>query len=185
MPMHTAQIPAELLQRGFWLYVWEIETNNETKVFYVGRTGDSSSSHASAPYSRMSQHLGKNQNNNTLKRHLDKKGLKAKEFFLHAYGPIFPEENIFEEHKAKVDVVAAYEKELCDLLKNKLGLEVLNTVNCNKVLDKDGWAPIEIAFKEKLKKSIKSFEETNEPSLLVRIFYSLIAIFSRQSGRNR
>ena len=33
----------ELLQRGFWLYIWEIKTPKKKHLYYVGRTGDSSS----------------------------------------------------------------------------------------------------------------------------------------------
>jgi hypothetical protein len=154
MFIHTTEVPAEILERGFWLYVWEIQLSEGGNVFYVGRTGDSSSPNASAPYSRMSQHLGNNRNNNTLKRHLNNNGLKVRKFLLHAYGPIYPEQSNFEDHKVKVDIVAAYEKELCNLLKNKLRLQVLNTVNCKKELNEAGWRPIELAFEEKLKKSI-------------------------------
>ena len=151
MQMYSAQIPAEILQRGFWLYVWEIQTEDERNVFYVGRTGDSSSVNASAPISRMSQHLGENKNNNTLKRHLLEHGIKARKFHLHAYGPIHPEQDQIENHKIKLDEIAAYEKALCILLKEEMKLEVLNTVNSRKNLNELGWLPIKTAFKKKLK----------------------------------
>ena len=49
-----------LLQRGFWLYVWEIKPFDGSVFCYVGRTGDSSSHNAQSPFNRMSQHLGFN-----------------------------------------------------------------------------------------------------------------------------
>ena len=45
-----------LLNRGFWLYVWRIQGPVSHHV-YVGRTGDSSSAHASSPFKRIGQHL--------------------------------------------------------------------------------------------------------------------------------
>ena len=46
----------EVLQRGFWLYVWKIAYDQETYL-YIGRTGDSSSPNASSPFNRIGQHL--------------------------------------------------------------------------------------------------------------------------------
>ena len=37
-----ANFSGRILERGFWLYVWKVTAPNKT-VFYVGRTGDSSS----------------------------------------------------------------------------------------------------------------------------------------------
>ena len=49
--LHSLTLPGVMLGRGFWLYVWRIRVNSET-LLYVGRTGDESSPHASAPYDR-------------------------------------------------------------------------------------------------------------------------------------
>jgi hypothetical protein len=46
----------ELLQRGFWLYVWDIRAGSERRL-YVGRIGDSSSPNAASPFQRIGQHL--------------------------------------------------------------------------------------------------------------------------------
>ena len=46
----------EVLERGFWLYVWEIAQGSQVHL-YVGRTGDSSSARALSPFNRIGQHL--------------------------------------------------------------------------------------------------------------------------------
>jgi hypothetical protein len=56
--LQQLSIPGALLERGFWLYVWEVLTEDGNTVLYVGRTGDSSSAHAQSPFNRLSQHLG-------------------------------------------------------------------------------------------------------------------------------
>jgi hypothetical protein len=38
--LHQLEFDGALLARGFWLYIWEITTNDGGKVHYVGRTGD-------------------------------------------------------------------------------------------------------------------------------------------------
>ena len=40
---------SSVLERGFWLYVWRIDTP-KGGMLYVGRTGDESSPHASLPF---------------------------------------------------------------------------------------------------------------------------------------
>ena len=59
---HCLTLPGPMLRRGFWLYVWQVEDSEGGEWLYVGRTGDNSSPHASAPYTRMGQHLGKIKN---------------------------------------------------------------------------------------------------------------------------
>ena len=53
---YSMTFDGHLLNRGFWLYVWEIKGSMSHHV-YVGRTGDSSSPHASSPFKRIGQHL--------------------------------------------------------------------------------------------------------------------------------
>jgi hypothetical protein len=53
---HFMSFDGALVERGFWLYVWRIVAGSQT-VLYVGRTGDSSSPHASSPFKRVGQHL--------------------------------------------------------------------------------------------------------------------------------
>lgn len=136
-----------MLQRGFWLYVWRIHIGG--KIFlYVGRTGDESSPHASAPYDRFGQHLGRNKNANALKRNLTANGITLSEVdtydFVH-YGPIFDEAADFESHKPRRDIVAALEKQLAEALK-AAGYDVLNTVHCRRPLDPQHWELVRSAF---------------------------------------
>jgi hypothetical protein len=53
---YSMMFDGHLLNRGFWLYVWDIKGSISHHV-YVGRTGDSSSCHASSPFNRIGQHL--------------------------------------------------------------------------------------------------------------------------------
>jgi hypothetical protein len=66
-----------LLRRGFWLYIWEIKTPEQTRLYYVGRAGDSSSSNAQSPFNRMGQHLGFNGKSNVLRRRLIGEGVAS------------------------------------------------------------------------------------------------------------
>lgn len=44
--LQTLTFDGAILQRGFWLYVWEITPVGAAPLYYVGRTGESSSTHA-------------------------------------------------------------------------------------------------------------------------------------------
>lgn len=145
--LHSLSLPGIMLERGFWLYVWRIHTGLET-LLYVGRTGDESSPHASAPYDRFGQHLGRNKNANALKRNLEARGLlldhiEAYDFVF--YGPIFAEVDDFEAHKPLRDIVAALEKKLADCLV-AAGYQVLNHVHCRRPLDTEQWDRAKAAF---------------------------------------
>jgi hypothetical protein len=85
----------ELLNRGFWLYVWEIATPKGTELYYVGRTGDNSSVNAQSPFNRMGQHLGFAETSNMLRQHLESHLIEAEQcsFRLVAHGPILGEVN--------------------------------------------------------------------------------------------
>jgi hypothetical protein len=151
--LHSLSLPGIMLQRGFWLYVWRIHLGAET-LLYVGRTGDESSPHASAPYDRFGQHLGRNKNANALKRNLDAHGvaldhIDAYDFVF--YGPIFAEVDDFEAHKPRRDAVAALEKELADSLA-AAGYRVLNEVRCRRPLDPQLWHAVRQAFVEEFPK---------------------------------
>ncbi len=145
--LHSLTLPGTMLERGFWLYVWRIHTGTET-LLYVGRTGDESSPHASAPYDRFGQHLGRNKNANALKRNLEARGLRldqveAYDFVF--YGPVFQEAESFEVHKPLRDAVAALEKKLADSLA-AAGYTVLNKVHCRRPLDPELWDRVRNAF---------------------------------------
>ncbi len=139
--LQTLSFSGELLQRGFWLYVCEIETGVGRRLLYVGRTGDSSSANASSPLNRMGQHLGFNKHANALRRQLARAGIEAescRRFEMTAYGPLFAEGNSVEEHRALRDKIAPLEKALCDGL-HRAGYTVLNTVSSRKPLDHSLW----------------------------------------------
>lgn len=74
--LHQLSFSGEILERGFWLYVWEVAAPDGARLYYVGRTGDSSSTNAQSPFNRMGQHLGFAANSNMLRRHLVAFGVK-------------------------------------------------------------------------------------------------------------
>ena len=117
----------EVLERGFWLYVWEIK-EGDTKHLYVGRTGDSSSPNASSPFNRIGQHLDfrENAKGNSLAKGLKEVGINPKKskFRMLAMGPFFPEQESFESHKQFRDQMATFEHELARYLQSN-GYSVL------------------------------------------------------------
>lgn len=119
----------ELLQRGFWLYVWEIVYGKNTYI-YVGRTGDSSSPNASSPFNRIGQHLDfrGNAKGNSLAKHLRQAGVdpKKSKFRMLALGPLFEEQKSFEAHKPYRDQMATFEYEMAEHLR-KMKFNVLGT----------------------------------------------------------
>jgi hypothetical protein len=111
-----------LLSRGFWLYVWEIKGPRSHHV-YVGRTGDSSSPHASSPFKRIGQHLdpGRSAKGNALLRQLRRAGVKHEEccFDMIAVGPIFSEQATFVKHVPVRNKMAALERAVADELQRR------------------------------------------------------------------
>jgi hypothetical protein len=153
---HDLSFKGGLLKRGFWLYVWEITVANET-VYYVGRTGDSSSSNAQSPFNRMGQHLGFRKESNAMRRQLEAKRLQPEQcsFRLVAHGPILEEGKTAEEHRPRMAKMAAMEKALAEAM-CAAGYMVLNEVNCRKTLDEDMFAIVLEAFREKFPKLRKA-----------------------------
>lgn len=152
---HILTLPGPMLRRGFWLYVWRVETPRG-ELHYVGRTGDNSSPHATAPYTRMGQHLGSVETQNALRRHLEKRGvgLEACVFHLVTHGPLYDEvtkvegatrQALMAAHMPLRDIVGAMEKALADELA-AAGYTVLNTVSCKWPLDPALWVPVQAAF---------------------------------------
>jgi len=142
-------MPGAMLERGFWLYVWRVETPRGD-MHYVGRTGDSSSPNATPPYQRMGQHLGHAKTQNALRRQLISAAVSPEEcrcFELISHGALFPEQADMEAHRAPRDVVAALEKRLAEAL-DGAGYHVLNTVHCRKALDDGLWRDVKDAFVE-------------------------------------
>ncbi len=117
----------EILDRGFWLYIWEVTMSN-SKHIYVGRTGDSSSANAASPFNRVGQHLDFriNARGNSLAKRLKEVGVNPNKskFRMLALGPLYPEQTSFEAHKPFRDKMATFEYELANHLKN-MGFNVL------------------------------------------------------------
>lgn len=154
--LHTLTLPGPMLQRGFWLYVWRIDTPKGERL-YVGRTGDNSSPYATAPYTRMGQHLGFQKASNSLRRLLTEQGIEPEQcgqFDLVSYGPIFPEirktaeqdhGEQMELHKPVRDRMAALERDLRDALADA-GYSVLNVVRSKAKSDPIQWRDVLAAF---------------------------------------
>lgn len=105
----------EFLKRGFWLYVWEVVTPDRGALYYVGRTGDSSSCNAQSPFTRMGQHLGSTMSSNMLRTRLEELGVNREDcsYRLIAYGPVLPEApRRWAKHCARRNRVAAIEDAL-------------------------------------------------------------------------
>ncbi len=127
MNAYKLEFDGSLLERGFWLYIWKI-TYRKRCLFYVGRTGDSSSKYAASPFNRLGQHLDirPTATANTLLRNILKEGyepLKCK-FELVSLGPFFPEQKTLKTHRKYRDIIAPLESALADYLKEE-GLRVI------------------------------------------------------------
>lgn len=155
-------LPGAMLSRGFWLYVWRVQTPKGEK-HYVGRTGDNSSPYASPAYIRMGQHLGPAKNTNALRKYLENAQINPEccSYEMIAHGPIYDEVHngfdygdretraaLFEKHKPLRDDVAAMEKQLCEDLR-AAGYFVFNDVNSNASLNPEIWVPVRMAFAKK------------------------------------
>jgi hypothetical protein len=146
--LQKLSISGAVLERGFWLYVWEIHTGDGEAWYYIGRTGDSSSCHAQSPFARVSAHLGSNKNSNTLRGLLEGKGVRlesCRDLNLITYGPIYEETGDKQTHRNRRDKVAALEKALCDAM-TTVGYSVVNHVNCLKAIDPGKWNEVRGAF---------------------------------------
>jgi len=143
----------ELLERGFWLYVWEIATPVDAHLYYVGRTGDSSSINSQSPFNRMSQHLSFNDRGNPLRRYLKLEDVDPERciFRLVSCGPILEEAATLEEHRQRRDQVGAMEKALAAAMVSA-GYRVLNIVNCRIKVDEEIFADVRQAFARHFKK---------------------------------
>lgn len=138
MKTHHITFSGEILERGFWLYVWRITHFND-KFYYVGRTGDSSSKYAASPFSRLGQHLDirESASANMLMRQLRKLEVNPIKcsFELISVGPLFPEQNNLLDHRKYRDIIAPLEAELAVYLKTK-NLNVLGTHPKPKTYDR-------------------------------------------------
>jgi hypothetical protein len=146
---HQLAFDGRLLARGFWLYIWEINAKDRAPLYYVGRTGDSSSLKAQSPFNRMGQHLGFKRASNALRRQLEGKGVIPENctFRLVARGPIMEEGTTEEEHRPRRDKIAAMEKALACAMADA-GYDVMNKVTCNIPLNEAAFAHVLTAFSE-------------------------------------
>lgn len=156
--LHRLTLPGPMLQRGFWLYGCRVQTPKGERL-YVGRTGDSSSPHATAPYTRMGQHLGFSKAKNSLQRLLTEAGVEPEtcgQFDLISYGPIFPEIGMTKDQLRADQMVlrtpvrdrmAGLEKKQRDALV-AAGYPVLNVVHSKEPYDPTQWNAVRLAFAE-------------------------------------
>lgn len=131
MNVYQTSFHGQMLERGFWLYIWRIKhKKSNSEHWYVGRTGDSSSPNAASPISRLSAHLNIKQKAkaNTLIKNIHKVGLDPKfcQFKLASVGPVFAEQATFAEHVPFRDTVGKLEAEIAFTMREK-GLSVLGT----------------------------------------------------------
>ncbi len=115
----------KIVQRGFWIYIWKIDHEDDT-YFYVGRTGDSSSVNAASPMSRMAAHFGRNVVANALKRNLTKEEVEMHEceFACFCFGPLMDKKDDWPDHVVARDMMATIEKNIAEHLSKK-GCNVL------------------------------------------------------------
>lgn len=150
MQLHKLGFSGAILERGFWIYSWRIKCGAR-EVFYVGRTGDSSSHNAASPFSRLSKHLDMRPKAtaNMLLRHVKNLGLDplACTFELLAFGPLFPEQPTVELHQQYRDRVASFETALADFLRCT-GREVVGSHGAKGDVDHILYAEIERVFAE-------------------------------------
>jgi len=126
---HKVDFSGGFLERGFWLYVWEVTPPKGKKLYYVGRTGDSSSPRAASPYQRMGQHLGRMKNQNALRRHLESRGIapeRCRRFRFVTRGPIRSDASGDEaQHDSRLAVVGPLEMALIKAMKVSYGKDVV------------------------------------------------------------
>lgn len=154
---HVVTLPGPMLRRGFWLYVCRVETP-EGELPNVGRTDDKSSPHSTAPYMRMGQHLGFAANQNTWRRHQEKRQVDLATCTLHlvSQGPLYDEvehiggatrDALMKAYMLLHDILGAMEKALADPL-GAADYTVLKTASCRWPRDAALWAPVRDAFAE-------------------------------------
>ena len=152
MDVYHIAFDGSLLQRGFWLYVWSVQTPDDERLIYVGRTGDTSSPNAQSPFRRIGQHVDPNpkSRNNALTRHLRERGVAPKHcrFAFTALGPIFGEAETMKYHIPLRDRMGALERCVADWFTNK-GFSVLGSHPKRRQVDADIWRRIESELRER------------------------------------
>jgi hypothetical protein len=144
---HTLKFDGQVLARGFWLYVWEVTPSTGDAVYYVGRTGDSSTLNAQSPFNRMGQHLGFARNSNMLRSWLVSRNILPEDcsFRLVAHGPVLAESKEMHEYRRRRDLVASIEQAL-EREMRRAGYDVLNEVKCRMPLSQELFKTVLTAF---------------------------------------
>jgi hypothetical protein len=114
--LYRVDLPPEILSRGLWLYAWNIVGPQGEQFCYVGMKGDVTGV-AQSPYVRAGAHLGFNENNNALRRHLVERGVvpeTCKSMAFLAYGPVLPywHKQKHPDYEASRERVGALERQL-------------------------------------------------------------------------
>lgn len=119
---YTMGFDGQLLRRGFWLYVWRIQSPRGLYL-YVGRTGDSSSPYAASPFTRVGRHLDvrPHAKSNAMTRQIRRAGLDPTLcwFQMVALGPLYPEQKSMKSHRPIRDKVAALEGGIARFLQRR------------------------------------------------------------------
>lgn len=161
MLIHRIDFTGAILERGFWLYAWRI-TNGDRIIFYVGRTGDSSSRYAASPFSRLGQHLDvrPKASANMVLRQVRKLGIEPLlcKYELVAFGPLFPEQDDLERHRHYRDRIAPLEAALAQLLRER-GFEVVGKHGTKGTPEPELLRRIEIAFNAEFMTPAASFHK--------------------------
>jgi hypothetical protein len=159
MNLHQLNFDGAILARGFWLYIWEIDSKDGRTLHYIGKTGDKSSGKSQSPFDRLSKHLGHNKNNNALRRHLGDRKINPEEcsFRFSAYGPLF-DTRPTREHGDLCDIASSFEKALADAMA-EAGYAVINDVKCRKRVDLELFVSIREAFAERFPQLKKKKEK--------------------------
>jgi hypothetical protein len=152
MKSYSLKFTGGMLERGFWLYVWRVRCGRRN-LFYVGRTGDSSSQFAASPFARLGQHLDvrAKATANMLLRHIRKASFPplSCRFHLITVGPIYPEQGSLEKHRRFRDVVAPMEAALAEHLRS-FGLRVVGKHSSKHPLNTRAFAPVLRRFTKQL-----------------------------------
>lgn len=138
---YEVALDGRMVERGFWIYVWEATPREGEALLYVGVTGDSSSQNAQSPFNRMGQHLGSAKNSSMLRNHLEGRGIVPEQcsFRLVAHGPLLEEASTWGEHRERRDLLAGIERRLIEDL-DAAGYDVMNRSRSKKPLDEHLYA---------------------------------------------
>ena len=145
---YDINIPVQITQYGYFLYVWRVTTAEGDLILYVGRTGDDVYIVSNPPVVRIGQHLGHGPGaaltNNLRRRDVNPRECDKLRIVIH--GPIFPPpQGDRVSHNARVAAMAALERALSDALEHN-GYEVVGAHPRNWNLCHLCWQGVQKAF---------------------------------------